>query len=343
MTAMERFSVLIPSLSPKKFDLISCFTDNDDGATVDVYCSNCNGADLPPCIPESRRLVAPRNDSPEYVGWILTTCKERHINIVLPRLTSELELFAANKSLFDAASIKLAVSDLPGLTIANNKTEMYRRYPHLMPEQEVAHTSAEVRDFSLRHGSFCCKLPDSAGSVGFAIVDDDLCDDVTLFHAYGYKHYISLDHLCRIVDNQNHDYILQEYVNGLDYSVSLIADNGIVSHMVGYVGYEMDYSCITYGEILPNLKAYAIAKQIVGDLGLSGIVGIDFILMPDGNVRLLEVNPRMTASLPFVAKAGCNMPYLLCKQLMGYDIHNDGRTVRNGLKMRLHHVAEYFV
>lgn len=343
MTAMKKFSVLIPSLSPKKFDLISCFTDNDDSAPVDVYCSNCNSADLPASIPASRRLVAPRNDSPEYVEWILDTCKKEHIDIILPRLTSELELFAANKTLFEAAGIKVAVSDLPGLKIANNKTAMYSRYPFLMPEQEVVHTSTEVRDFSSRFGSFCCKLPDSAGSVGFAIVDDDLCDDVTLFHAYGYKQYISLDHLCRIVDNQNHDYILQEYVNGLDYSVSLIADNGVVTHMVGYVGYEMDYSCITYGEILPNLKAYAIAKQIVGDLDLSGIVGIDFILMSDGNVRLLEVNPRMTASLPFVAKAGCNMPYLLCKQLMGYDIHNDGRTVRNGLKMRLHHVAEYFV
>lgn len=340
---MRDFSILIPSLSPKKFDLINCFKDNADGVNVKVYVTNCDERDLPQDGLCDGVLLAPRNDSPEYINWMLNTCRQYGIDIILPRLTSELELFSIHRKCFEDEGIKVAVTGIDGLSIANDKNKLHRLYSSYMPAQMVCKSSEDVMSFSKKFPVFCCKLPHSAGAAGFAIVDDKLCDRVTLFHAYGRKHYISTNHLCRIVNTQNLDYIVQEFVPGYDYTVSLICQDGVISHIVGYIGYEMEFSCIMYGEILPNEEAFDISKRIVSDLNLSGNIGIDFIVKPNGSVVLLEVNPRMNATLPFVAAAGCNMPYLRCKQLLGYDISEEGQNIQVGLKMRKHYVSDYFV
>lgn len=340
---MNEFSVLMTSCSPRKTGIIHCLKDNGDGTKVNVYCTNCDENELPDKSICEGAFVVHRNDSPEFVTKILSLCKSLNIDIIMPRLSSELEILANNKSLFEQNGIKISVTDIDGLLIANDKANLYHRYSDLMPKQVIATDSSIVRAFAKSYPQFCCKLSRSSGAIGFAIVDNELCDDVNLFHAYGKKHYISVEHLCRIVDNQSCNYILQEYIPGNDYTVSLLADNGEVTHICGYVGYEMEYSCIMQGEILRNEKAFEISRYIVNDLKLSGNIGIDFILTEDNDVVLLEVNPRMNASLPFVAKAGCNMPYLRCKQLLGYDITKEGQHIYEGLKMRKKYAGEYYV
>lgn len=340
---MRDFSVLMTSCSPRKTGIIHCLKDNEDGAKVKVYCTNCDRNELPSLNDCDGAYVVPRNNSSGYIDALLSICKELDIDILIPRLSSELEVIASNITLFERIGVKVSVTNLIGLNISNNKLRIYERYYDLMPAQVVGVNSSTVREFANSHSSFCCKLPKSSGAAGFAIVDNQLCDDVNLFHAYGKKHYISVEHLCRIVDSQKINYILQEYILGNDYTVSLLADNGKVTHICGYIGLEMEYSCIMQGEIMKNEIAFEISRRIVSDLNLSGNIGIDFILKDNGDVILLEVNPRMNATLPFVAKAGCNMPYLRCKQLLGYDITHEGQEVKEGLKMRKKYVAEYYV
>lgn len=340
---MKDFTILMTSCSPRKNEIINCLYDNDDDANVSIYATNSDATELPSRSMVKDAFVVPLNNAPDYVDTLLSLCKQLNVDILIPRLSSELEVLAKNIKLFEKIGVRVNVSNLESLKIANDKEALYNRYFDIMPFQLKASNSGDVLFMRQNCPNFCCKLPHSSGAMGFAIVDDKLCDDVTKFHAYGQKHYISTDHLCRIIDSQYLDYILQEFVPGLDYTVSLLADCGEVTHICGYIGYEMDYSCIMHGEIMEHMEAFEISRQIVRELNLDGNVGIDFILKPDGHVVLLEVNPRLNATLPFVAKAGCNMPYLRCKQLLGYDITHEGQNITEGLKMRKHYVAEYFV
>lgn len=340
---MRDFNVLMTSCSPRKNGLIHCIKDNEDGVNVNVLCTNCDENELPSLNVCDGAFVVPRNNDPKYIDCLIDLCVNHNIDILIPRLSSELEVIEENRQRFIDIGVKVSVTPSPGLKVANDKSLLYNRYSHLMPIQLTSNTAYDVKQFSEQHPIFCCKLPHSSGAAGFAIVDDKLCDKVNLFHAYGYKHYISRDHLCRIIEQQHLDYILQEFIEGYDYTVSLIADHGNVTHIVGYVGYEMEFSCIMYGEIMHNDMAFDISHTLVKELNLDGNIGIDFILKPDGSVVLLEINPRMNATLPFVAKAGCNMAYLNCKRLLGYSINSDGRKIQQGLKMRKHYVEEYFV
>ena len=147
--------------------------------------------------------------------------------------------------------------------------------------------------------------------------------------------------LKELADSYAGEIILSEYIAGHDYSVCTLSASGEVLHRCGFIGLEMDYGSVMLGEIQKNATAYEIAETVCAELGIDGNACFDFMLGKDGRVKLLEVNPRLSASLPFVAAAGLNLPYLRCKQLLGYDITGYDINVRYGLKMRKYYECEY--
>ena len=133
----------------------------------------------------------------------------------------------------------------------------------------------------------------------------------------------------------------QKHLKGKDYSVCILADHGKVMYRCGYIGYEMDYGCVMLGEIRAHDGAYAIAEAVTEELGIDGNACFDFMIDEGGKAWLLEVNPRVSASLAFVAAAGLNLPYLRCKQLLGDDIGKFDINVKYGMMMRKYYECEY--
>lgn len=325
-------------------DIIGCFKHNPEDRNVEVYVTNSLEWELPPKGTCDGRLVVPRIDAPQFIPTMLDLCEKYKIDAVFPISSVDLEVMSLNKDKFERIGTKVSILPIKTLRIANDKAELYRRFHELsMPDQVIPYDSVDVRFFARSHnGKVCCKLSNLCGGKGFAVVDDEKCDDVTLFHRFGQKHFISLDQLCRIVDSRKHEVILQEYKEGLDYTVSLLADHGKIVKIVGYVGYLLEFGSIMYGEIKANEQAFSIAETLVRELELDGNIGIDYILHEDGSVSLLEINPRINASLPFVTEAGCNMMYLRLKQLMGEDISDIPSEAREGLKMKKYFATRYF-
>ena len=108
-----------------------------------------------------------------------------------------------------------------------------------------------------------------------------------------------------------------EYLSGDEYDVDLIADNGKVLYMAGRRNPVMVMS-ITQESILErNDEAYKIAKEVVEKLKLDGNIGLDFKFAEDGSCRLLEINPRIDATVSIFAAGGLNLPYLQIKHLLG--------------------------
>ena len=264
----------------------------------------------------------------------------------MPTATLELEIMARAKDEFKQNGILVSVSSIDSLLVANNKIALYGCYADLMPKQIIPNGVSDVDAFAsmfkYKNSSICCKVDNLCGGKGFAVVDDRKSNDTSLFNKFGENRYISLHDLKSIVGNGKNKVILQQRIEGLDYTVSVLADKGVVTHICGYVGYMMAFGSIMYGEIKPNDMAYDIVKKIVAELGLDGNVAFDFILKKDGKVVLLEINPRINASLPFVRHAGCNMAYLRCKQLFGYEIPSTYE-LNYGLKMKKFYDTRYYV
>lgn len=343
---MKSFNVLLTCCSIHVKEVIDCLKNNEDGVPVKVYVANSVAANLPPAELSDGNFVVPSVSAPDYIDTLISICKKYGISIIMPTATLELEIMARAKDVFMQHGIIVSVSSIESLLVANNKIALYGCYSDLMPKQIIPKNVSDIDTFAVmfkyKNSSICCKVDNLCGGKGFAIVDDRKCNDTSLFNKFAENRYISLHDLKSIVSNGKNKVILQQRIDGLDYTVSVLAKEGVVTHICGYVGYMMAFGSIMYGEIKPNDMAYEIVEKIVAELGLDGNVAFDFILKKDGKVVLLEINPRINASLPFVRQAGCNMVYLRCKQLLGYDVPIS-YDITNGLKMKKFYDTRYYV
>lgn len=344
---MKDFNVLLTCCANHVKERVDSLKMNEDNVNVGVYAINCNEENLPSKDMVDGCFVVPPIKDPRYLDIVSDMCKKYSIDIIIPTATIELQMMANAKEYFEKQGVKVSVASPYAISIANDKIELQKFYSFLMPKQKIAYGPNDVYEFEqeLPKGvGMCCKLSDHAGGNGFAIVDDEKAMDITLFNKLGENRYISIDDLCEITSRGKEKVILQEYVKGDDYSVSVLAVNGSVTHIVGYIGHMMSFGAIISGEIMYNERAYAIATRITNNLSLDGNVCFDFRIKENGDVVLLEINPRVNASLPFVWKAGVNMLYLRCKNLLG-DFSDVGKygDIQYGLKMKKFHDSRYFV
>lgn len=338
--------VLITGCSMHSYDLIRILRENYDGEEIHVVGINCEDTALLRKDVDAGYVV-PRITEDDYIPTVIEICKKEHVDVILPFITAELPIMAANKDVFEKEGIKVSVSDLDSLDKAGDKVALGRMYPDLMPRQALVNTGAGCYQFAALVGypqkAICCKLPDRCGGLGFAVVDERKGRDMTLFNKFGLNRYITMSMLVDLVEHAEDEVILQEYEEGTDYSMCGLADHGKLLFGLGFEASLMAFGSAMFANIRQNDEAYLISEQIVHDTGLDGNFCCDFILKPDGSVKLLEVNPRLSATLPFIAKAGLNLPYLRVIQLLGRDVANRTFDINYGLRMSKNYESEYFV
>ncbi len=337
--------VLITGCSRHSKNLVQSLKNNIDGREVQVIGINNNPSNILRSDVD-KAIIAPSSFDPSYIDWLLDLCTEEKVDVILPYITAELPIIAANRERLESNGTKVSVASERTLMVANDKVEMAHMFRGYMPRQTVVRSSDQIREFARSIGYYtgtplCCKLADKCGGTGFAVLDEKKYLEISLFNRLGVNRYISIDQLCEIADKVDVEIILQEYIPGTDYSVCVLADHGKVELMCGFAGYAMEYGAVTQGEILKNEPAYFMAEEVVNVLELDGNACFDFIVRPDGHPFLLECNPRINASIPFIDKAGANLVYLRCKQLLGEPIDTN-ISFDYGLKMVKYYDAHYY-
>lgn len=343
---MKGFNVLLTCCGQHISERIADLKNNPDGVKVRVYVCNCNKDMLPYGCDVDGAFVVPPIHHPDYIDHIIKICKENDIKIIVPTVTLELEFMSSHKSIFDEVGIHVSISSYNGLLIANNKLRLYNQYPQYMPKTLYTKDYSDILSMAeeFPNSSLCCKLTNHCGGNGFAIINDKKAKDITLFNKRGENRYCSLREMGELMEELSDPILIQEYIHGQDYSVSLLCVNGRVTHICGYVGYSMLFGAIEHGEIVYNEEAYKISTLITSELKLDGNVCFDFRINEHGEVILLEINPRVNASLPFVTRAGVNMLYLRCKNLLGdYSDSNIEDKIKYGLQMKKYHESRYFI
>lgn len=236
---MKNFNVLLTCCSIHVKEVIDCLKNNEDGVDIKVYVANSVAANLPPAELSDGNFVVPPVSAPNYVETLISLCKEYDVSIIMPTATLELEIMARAKDKFEQNGILVSVSSIDSLLVANNKIALYSCYAGLMPKQIIPESVSDVDAFAsmfkYKNSSICCKVDSLCGGKGFAVVDDKKCNDTSLFNKFGENRYISLLDLKSIVDNGKNKVILQQRIEGLDYTVSALADKGVVTHICGYV------------------------------------------------------------------------------------------------------------
>ena len=307
--------------------IIKCFKDNGEREIKVV------GGDMS-TDPTNQYLVdkfyrVPAVKDPTYADVLLDICKKEKVDIFFPQMSAELPVLLENISRFDDAGIKVSITRNDSLYIANNKLKLFEfMKENNIPVSKFSVISSlddfdkAIREVGYPEKPVCVKLTESSGARGVRVIDDSKSRYHIFAHEKPDSFYISYEDMKKTLEDADEfpELMVMEYLSGDEYDVDLIADNGKVLFMAGRRNPVMVMSITQESVLEKNEEAYRIADQIVEKLGLDGVIGIDYKFAEDGSCRLLEINPRIDATVSVFAAGGLNLPYLQVKHLLGEEL-----------------------
>lgn len=273
----------------------------------------------------------PAAKDPNYVNVVLDICKKEQVDIIIPQMSAELPVYLQNIEKFDAAGVLVSMTRNENVMIANNKLKLFE----FMQEEGIAVSSftkidrieqfdEAIRKIGYPEHPVCIKMTESSGARGVRIIDDSK----SRYHIFAFEKpdsfYISYEDMKKTLQETEEfpELMVMEYLSGDEYDVDLVADNGSILYMAGRRNQVMVMSITQESILEKNQEAYEIATKVVKALKLDGNIGIDFKFAEDGSCRLLEINPRIDATVSIFTAAGLNLPYLQIKHLLKEELPN---------------------
>jgi carbamoyl-phosphate synthase large subunit len=168
----------------------------------------------------------------------------------------------------------------------------------------------------------CIKITEGSGSRGIRIVDSRKSRYDLFVNGKPNSLYTTLKDMIEILSEKDKipEMIVMEYLPGIEYSVDLLADNGKILYMVGRKNNESLMSIAQESTLAEEPIAYKLCTDLVRLLNLDGNIGFDFLYDEVGIPILMDINPRLTATISVSAAGGVNFPYLRIKQLLGENL-----------------------
>lgn len=268
----------------------------------------------------------PKAKDPAYIPTILDICRKEKVDILLPTMSAELIPLLDNLEKFQELGVLVSISNRRSIEICNNKLRFYefmRENGLPMVDFYPASNREEVKDAFRKLGypgkAVCMKALELSGSRGIRIVDPKKSRFDILFGEKPNSFFISFQELMEILSEKEEmpKVVVMEAIPGAEFSVDLVADHGKVLYMCARQSNTIIASIPQTATLFKDEKAYKICEDVVRLLELDGNADFDFKYDAAGNPVLMEVNPRIAATMEIFKAGGMNLVYLRLKQLLG--------------------------
>lgn len=268
----------------------------------------------------------PAASAPNYIDIILDICKKEHVDIYFPNISLEVGAAVKRKADFDAIGTIISASNMKSVEVANNKLLTYQTLEKAglpVPRYYGVHSVEDFVEGCKAMGypekPVCLKIVNGSGSRGVRIIDASKSRYDIFAYEKPNSFYTSYEDLLAILKSAERldEMMLLEVMNGPEYTVDLLADKGKVLYEVGRENVVSLMSIAQESVIKYDEHAYQVAKDVVTLLEMDGNVGFDFMRDEKGTAVLMDINPRVTATVSVIAASGVNLRYLRIKQLLG--------------------------
>lgn len=264
-----------------------------------------------------------------FLARILEICSREKVDVVMPLVTKELELFSENSDLFAEKGIRVAVAENDSLHIANNKGLLFNAMkkngmsvPRFYLASDFPGVSTAIDELGYPDVPVVVKPVFGNGSRGTRILPakESMWDE--FFNNKPNPYYMSKGELISVLAEKPMipEMMIMEYLPGTEYSVDILADHGKSKYLVCRKGLNVVSSIMVDSVIVEDTKIAETCRKVVELLGLDGNIGFDMKENSTGDAMVMEINPRLTAGVVACAAAGVNMPYLRIKQLLGENL-----------------------
>ena len=283
----------------------------------------------------------PSASAPDYVDRLLEICKKENVDVVLPFMSAELLPLIDRKIDFEKVGIKVSVSDRASVEITTNKYSFYEflkdhglSVPRFALVRKADDLLSACEACGYPSNAVCVKATELSGSRGIRIVKPDVSRFDLLFHEKPNSFFTTMEDLQATLHERNEmpEMMAMEYLPGMEGSVDLIAENGKILYMAYRESTVNLHSIPQAGVLKDNPEAYVIAEKVVKALNFTGSADLDFKNDANGLPVLMEINPRIAATMRIFKEGGMNLPYLRIKHLLGEPLPEIN--IRYGVKMK---------
>jgi len=272
--------------------------------------------------------VVPKPDERDFIEKILAICEREDVDVILPQVTNELEVFSANVSKFEKIGVRVGVSNQEGLHIANNKfliTKLAERIGCGIPKIALVKSLAEFGDalpsFGYPKKPVAVKPPVSRGMRGLRIIDEEK-DKFNLWaNEKPTGVYLTKKEFEDIFDgNSFPELMVMEYLPGEEYTVDALAMNGELFVTIPRKRLQIRSGITFQGLIEEHEQIIKYSNALIKELELSYAFGFQFKHDENAEPKLLECNPRIQGTMVMATFAGANILYSALKLLLGEEI-----------------------
>ena len=306
--------VLITSIS-KKVPLLKAVKSAIKGSQRD---SIVIGADIDPsCI--GRHFVDKFWDMPSIsnlsVEELVVYCRNENVSAIIPTRDGELNFFSKNRDFLEKSGIRVMVSPLKGVELADDKLKFSELISGTIPTAcNIGEIDAEFFVVKERYGAGSC-------SIGLRLSKED-----ALTHAEKLK-----------------DPVFQPYISGKEISVDIfLSKDGNVHGVVCrernlVINGESQITSTFRDEMLERVSA-----ELAVNMGLSGHVMFQFLNEKQTNtLYLLECNPRFGGASTASLQVGLNSFYWFFLEVLGRPLPPFDR-ISHEIKM-VRHAEDLFI
>ncbi len=263
-------------------------------------------------------LLLPLASEKNFIGQLKDICVSNDIQMIFPLVTLELFKLSEARDEFKSSGIEIVVSDYRGLSVANNKHELYRSLVSDdidIPEFYVARNFEEIRrachSLGYPERPVVIKPSVSNGSRGVRILDEEASDFDLLFNHKPNNLYSNLEKIKKILDNRDFpELLISEYLPGEEITVDTIACNGEMKVILIRTRDKMNGGISTAGTFINDPLVAHQCKLIIEKLNLNGPIGFQFKKSESNRYCLLEINPRIQGTSVSGLGVGFNLPLL---------------------------------
>lgn len=318
---------------------IDCLKENGERNIQVIGADMAYDETIAPLI--DKLYVTPKAIEPGYVDSLLEICEKEKVDVLIPGMSNELVKLWDRRKEFEEIGTIVSLSNKESIEITTDK---YRFYTFLkennlpVPKFALVKNSEELLAACTYCGypekPVCVKATNLSGSRGIRIIKPDVSRFDILFGEKPNSMFTTMDELQATLREKDTmpEMMAMEYLPGVEGSVDLIGDNGRVLY-AGYRESTVNLASIPQvAEVKENEEAIDIATNVCEVLKIDGNADFDFKEDENGHPVLMEVNPRVAATMKIFKKAGMNLPYLRIKQLLGEELPEV--EIKYGIKMK---------
>lgn len=260
----------------------------------------------------------PAASDENFCETILKLAKENDISIIQPLVTKELEVFSQNKARFENEGILICVSEQKQLEIANDKGKLLdylKREKITVPDyrkiQKVEEFEPACQELGFPERCICFKPTKSNGSRGFRILDIRKKLSTIIFEEKPTSVYIDFNTAKQTLQQLGEipELLIMEYMPGNEYSVDMLVENGRALYTIPRLREKMNGGISTTCTVKDEQDVIDYCNAIAASLNLHGNIGIQVRKDAAGEIKILEINPRVQGSIVACSAAGINLPY----------------------------------